>query len=102
MTEQALKSGLAMQGKKMGMMDRKVDRMMDDLRSAKTELKNLAALVGDLLQSEEQRKQMEAEMASIREMAVKIQEDLARQHDLIMSLATAISGSLGVCFVCFL
>ena len=77
----------------MGMVDRKLDRLTDELKSARAELKNIASLVADLLQGEEQRKKMATDLEHVKELANKLQEDMTTQHDLIMSLATAISGS---------
>ena len=85
---------MAVQGKKVGFMDRKVDRLTGELQSARAELKNLAALVADLLRGEEQRREMSDDLQQLKEQATKLQEDLNKQQDTMMALATTISGFL--------
>jgi len=86
-----MRSGLATQARKMGMAERKIDRVSEELKSAKQELKNMMELMADLMKDVQAGKETEQKVNELKEMASKLQEELGKQNELIMSMTEAIS-----------
>ena len=73
-------------------MDRKMDNLLTDMKTTKAQLHNLSSLVADLLKGREDSKQLQGEVDGVKAMAARLEDDLLKQHDLIMSLSSTLNG----------